>query len=161
MGRNVHVDLFKDMIPAVDAGIMELWDAAGPEGQKEIKVDLWNLNRYISTVRSSNRETQELAIFKVNEYYNKNFFALSKDHHKLLWLTLCLCKTEDNRTLPREWIGFKKKTTDNKLLNFLQEHYPHLNEMEQEIMMAINSKKDFKEMAKDLGLDDTTIKKIL
>ena len=69
---NKHVDLFKEIIPAVDAGIKELWDAAGPEGQKEIKNDLWNLNRYISNVKSSNREIQEHFVLTVNHYYNKN-----------------------------------------------------------------------------------------
>jgi hypothetical protein len=160
MGRNTYIDLFKDMIPAIDQGIKELWDAAGPDGQKEIKGDFWNLTRYISTVRSSNRDTQELAIFKTNEYYNKNYFALS-NHPKLMWYTLCLCKTDDGKTIPREWIGFKKKTTDNKLINFLEEHYPHLNSQEIEIMLAINTKNDFREMARDLGIDEATIKKII
>ena len=27
MAKNKHVDLFKDIIPAVDLGVKELWDA--------------------------------------------------------------------------------------------------------------------------------------
>jgi hypothetical protein len=57
MGQNKHVDLFKDMIPAVDLGIKELWDASTEEGQKEIKGDFWNLNRYISNVKNNNQRT--------------------------------------------------------------------------------------------------------
>ena len=67
---NKHIDLFKEMIPAVDMGLSDLWDAATEEGQKEIKGDLWNLNRYISSVKSSNRELQEHFVLTVNEYFN-------------------------------------------------------------------------------------------
>ena len=66
MGKNKHVDLFKDMIPAVDLGIKDLWDAVSEEGQKEIKGDLWNLNRYISSVSGNNQEMQEHYLLIVN-----------------------------------------------------------------------------------------------
>ena len=45
MGQNKHVDLFNDMIPAVDLGLKDLWDAATEEGRKEIKGDFWKHNR--------------------------------------------------------------------------------------------------------------------
>jgi len=69
---NKELDLFKELIPAIDMGIKELYDAASDDGKKDIKLDLWNLNRYISSVKG-NREKQELAVFKVNEYYNKHW----------------------------------------------------------------------------------------
>jgi len=90
MGKNKHVDLFNDMMPAVDMGIKELWDAVTEDGQKEIKGDLWNLNRFISNVKSNKREEQEFFVLAVNEYYNKNWAAIQK-HPKLAWQTLCLC----------------------------------------------------------------------
>ena len=34
---NKHIDLFKEMMPALDAGIKDMWEAAGEEGQKEIE----------------------------------------------------------------------------------------------------------------------------
>ena len=73
MGKNKHVDLFTDMIPAVDMGMKELWDAVSEDGQKDIKGDFWNLNRYISNVKSSNRELQEHFVLTTNEFYNKNW----------------------------------------------------------------------------------------
>lgn len=90
MAKNKHVDLFKDIIPCVDQGIKELWDAASEEGRKEIKGDLWNLNRYISSVSSTNREIQEHYLLTVNQYYNKNWANISQ-HPKLQWLTLVAC----------------------------------------------------------------------
>lgn len=109
MGKNKHVDLFSDMIPAIDMGMMELWDAAGEEGQKEIKGDLYNLNRYISSVKGS-REKQELAVFKTNEYYNKNWAALGSKHPKLQWQLLCISGNTKKREF-HEWIGSRKTKT--------------------------------------------------
>ncbi len=105
MGQNKHVDLFKDMIPAVDMGVKELWDAATDDGRKEIKGDLWNLNRYISNVATTanpyvqvkrpSREEKEHFLLTVNEYYNKNWNEISK-HPKLQWMSLCVCSKENN-----------------------------------------------------------------
>jgi hypothetical protein len=108
MGKNKHVDLFKDMIPAVDLGIKDLWDAVSEEGQKEIKGDLWNLNRYISSVSGNNQEMQEHYLLIVNEYYNKNWNGISK-HPKLQWQTLCACSHESKTKQFHEWIGIKRE----------------------------------------------------
>ena len=72
---NKELDLFKELIPSIDMGFKELYDAAGEDGKKDIKLDLWNLNRYISSVKGSYEKTA-LAVFKVNEYYNKNWNEL-------------------------------------------------------------------------------------
>jgi hypothetical protein len=89
VGKNKYIDLFNDMMPAIDLGIIELWDASDENGQKDIKGDLWNLNRYVSSVKGS-RDKQELAVFKVNEYYNKNWAVLGSNHPKLQWQLLCI-----------------------------------------------------------------------
>ena len=49
----------------------ELDTVASEDGKKDIKGDLWNLNRYISNIQGS-RTQQEVAVFKTNEFYNKN-----------------------------------------------------------------------------------------
>ena len=70
---NKHVDLFKEMIPAVDIGAKELWDLVDDDGRKEIKNDMWNLNRYISNVgtpkykgSSPSRDVQEHYVITVS-----------------------------------------------------------------------------------------------
>jgi hypothetical protein len=98
MAKNKHVDLFKDMIPAVDMGIKELWDAATEEGRKEIKGDFFTLNRYISNVKGGTREEQEYFVLSVNEYYNKNWAAIQA-HPKLVWQTLTLCHHPSKKNL--------------------------------------------------------------
>jgi hypothetical protein len=157
MAKNKHVDLFKDMIPAVDMGLKELWDAATEDGRKEIKGDLWNLNRYISNVKSSNRELQEHYLLTVNEYYNKNWNEISK-HPKLQWMTLAVCGHESKKTQFHEWIPLKKEA--NKKEKFLADLFPNMKMSDVETLAAITTDKEIKEYAKDLGWDKKQIAEI-
>lgn len=154
MGKNKHVDLFKDMIPAVDMGLKELWDAATEEGRKEIKGDLWNLNRYISSVKSSNTEIQEHYLMAVNEFYNKNWNDISK-HPKLQWLTLAACSHESKKTQFHEWIPLKKEK--NKKEEFLAELFPNMKRSDIETLAAITTDKEIKQYCESLGWDKKEI----
>lgn len=154
MGKNKHVDLFKDMIPAVDMGLKELWDAATDEGRKEIKGDLYNLNRYISSVKSNNREIQEHYLWTVNEFYNKNWHNIS-DHPKLQWLTLCMCSHESKKTQFHEWIPLKK--VKNKKEEILADLFPNMKLADVETLAAITTDKEIKEYCEKLGWDKKEI----
>jgi len=151
---NKHVDLFKDMIPAVDMGLRELWDAAAEEGRKEIKGDLFNLNRYISSVRTRDRELQEHYLLTVNEYYNKNWAAISK-HPKLQWQTLCACRHPEKKTEFHEWIPLKKQK--NKKEEFLASLFPNTKMSDIETLAAITADKEIKKYAENLGWDKKQI----
>lgn len=149
---NKHVDLFKEIIPAIDLGLRDLWDAVDEEGRKEIIKDLWNLNRYISSVKGDfNKQAMTLA--KVNEYYNKNFNVLQKDHKKLLWMTLCAVgKTGKKEFHP--WIKLeRKKDTSNKAVKILSEIYPTMKWDEVELLARISSKKELKELFEQHGYE--------
>jgi len=148
---NKHIDLFKEMIPALDGGMRELWDAAGEDGQKEIKGDLWNLNRYMSSVKGS-REKQELAVFKTNEYYNKNWAVLGNKEAKLQWLILCQCGNTGKKEF-HPWIGFKKKTGDNKGIKLLEQIYPNMKQDEVELLARLSTKKELKQLAEEHNID--------
>ena len=150
MGKNKHVDLFKDMIPAVDMGLKELWDAATEEGRKEIKGDLWNLNRYISNVKSSNSELQEHYLMAVNEFYNKNWNDIAK-HPKLQWQTLCVCSHESKKSHFHEWLGLKREK--NKKEEFLAELFPNMKRADIETLAAITTDKEIKQYCESLGWD--------
>ncbi len=146
---NKHIDLFKEMMPALDAGIKELWDAAGEDGQKEIKGDLWNLNRYMSSVTGS-REKQELAVFKTNEYYNKNWAVLGSKHPKLQWLLLCQTGNTGKKEF-HPWIGLKKSSS--KEVEFLKKIYPNMKEDEVELLARISTKKELQKLAEEHNID--------
>ena len=148
MGKNKHVDLFKDMIPAVDMGIKELWDASSEEGQKEIKGDLWNLNRFISSVKSSDRDLQEHYLLTVNEYYNKDWNNISK-HPKLQWMTLTMCSHEKKKTHFHEYIPLQKEK--NKKEELLAELFPNMKRSDIETLAAIITDREIKQYCEDLG----------
>jgi predicted CopG family antitoxin len=151
---NKHIDLFKEIIPAVDLGMRDLWDAATEEGRKEIKGDFWTLNRYISNVKSPSREVQEHFVLTVNEYYNKNWNDIQK-HPKLVWQTLCVCSMGNGKTYFHEWIPLKKQK--NKKIDFLAELFPTMKMADVETLAAITTDKEIKEYAKDLGWDKKQI----
>ena len=151
---NKHIDLFKEIIPAVDMGMKDLWEAAPEEGRKEIKGDFWNLNRYISSVKSSNRELQEHFVLTVNEFYNKNWNDIQK-HPKLVWQTLCMASHETNKTYFHEWIPLKKQK--NKKEEILAELFPNMKMSDVQTLAVITTDKEIKEYAKDLGWDKKQI----
>jgi hypothetical protein len=151
---NKHIDLFKEIIPAVDMGIKDLWEAAPEEGRKEIKGDFWNLNRYISSVKSSNRELQEHFVLTVNEFYNKNWNDIQK-HPKLVWQTLCMASHETKKTYFHEWIPLKKQK--NKKEELLAELFPNMKMSDVQTLAVITTDKEIKEYAKDLGWDKKQI----
>jgi hypothetical protein len=154
MGKNKHVDLFNDIIPAVDLGIKELWEAANEDGQKEIKNDLWNLNRYISSVKSSDRELQEHYVLAVNELYNKNWAEISK-HPKLQWLSLCVCGHEKKKKQFHEYIPLKK--AKNKKEEILAELFPNMKSSDITTLAAITDVEDIKNYCEELGWDKKKI----
>ena len=69
----------KDVLAAIDMNAKDVWKELSDEERKQ--VSFWLLNRYISSVKGS-RDKQELAIFKTNEYYNKNWNVLGTRHPK-------------------------------------------------------------------------------
>ena len=154
---NKELDLFKELIPSIDMGFKELYDAASEDGKKDIKLDLWNLNRYISSVKGS-REEQELAVFKINEYYNRNWNVLGgTDHVKLQWQLLCVAgKTGKKKFHP--WIGLKKKKDDSsKAVKILANIYPNMKMDEVETLARISTKNEIRNLAKEYGYEKIDI----
>jgi hypothetical protein len=148
----------KDETAAIDMGAKNLWDEFTEDQRKQISFFL--LNRYASSIKTTNREAQELAVFKTNEYFNKHFFSLSK-HPKLLWYLVCMCGNDEKKIYFHEWISTKKKSGDSKIYKFLESIYPNMKDDELELQATIMTLKEAKEMAKDLGMSDAEIKKIL
>ena len=153
---NKELDLFKELIPSIDMGFKELYDAAGEDGKKDIKLDLWNLNRYISSVKG-NYEKTALAVFKTNEYYNKNFNDLQKNHKQLLWQLLC-ASGGTGKIEFHQWLGLKqKKDSNSKSVKLLAQIYPNMKQDEVELLARISTKKEIKELATEHGFEKVDI----
>ena len=148
----------KDETAAIDLGAKDLWDSFTDEQKKTISFFL--LNRYASSIKTSDREAQELAIFKTNEYFNKYYFNISK-HPKLLWYLICMCGNDEKKIYFHEWIGYKKKNGDNKIYKFLETVYPDMKTDELELKAMLMDIKEARELARELGMPDSEIKKIL
>ena len=86
----------KEKILAVDLGAKNLWDDITDEQRKALKNEFWILNRYISNVKTSNRDHAAHYVLAVNEYFNKNWADIQK-HPKLAWMLLCMCSYMDRK----------------------------------------------------------------
>ena len=144
----------KEILSWIDNDEKDIWNHLEDEHKKQ--VSFWLLNRYVSSVNGS-REKQELAVFKTNEYYNKNFndIGVGKDsgHQKLMWQLLCMSgATGKNEFHP--WIGFKKKSGDNsKAIKLLEQIYPHMKNDELDLLASISTKKELKALAEEHGIE--------
>ena len=140
----------KEILSWIDNGERDIWNHLEDDHKKQIS--FWLLNRYVSGVQGS-RETQELAVFKTNEYYNKHFndIGVGKDrgHQKLMWQLLCMCgNTGKNEFHP--WIGFKKRDgSTGAAVKLLEQIYPHLKNDEVELLARISTKKELKQLAEE------------
>ena len=140
----------KDRLGAIDMGAKSVWDEFTDEERKQ--VSFWLLNRYVSGVQGST-DVQALAVFKTNEYYNKNYMNVSK-HPKLMWQLLCLSgNTQKIEYHP--WIGFKKKGTNNTAgaIKLFQQLYPNMKQREVEMLAGMNTKKELKQIAEDHNIE--------
>jgi hypothetical protein len=144
----------KEILSWIDNGQKSIWNDLEDEHKKQ--VSFWLLNRYVSSI-NGNREKQELAVFKTNEYYNKHFNTIGigkeKGHPKLIWQLLVMCgSTGKNEFHP--WIGFKKKGESNsKATKFIEEIYPHLKSDEVELLARISTKKELQQLAEEHNID--------
>jgi hypothetical protein len=151
----------KEKIAFVDMNVRAAWDEMTPTQQKSLKSEFFILNRYVSSAQDQKREIQEHFVLTVNEYFNKNWNDLQK-HPKLLWLLLCMCSYNGEKTFYHNWLGNKKKTgTGGKRAKFLEELYPNRKKDEIELLADISTDKDLKELARKYGMDEATIAKKL
>ncbi len=149
----------KDKLAAVDMNYKGLWDEINDEQRKSLKQEFFILNRYISSVKTTNKDVKEHYILTVNEYFNKHWNTLQK-HPKLLWQLLCMCGHESKNIYFHEWIGFKRKKGDSKKSKFLLEIYPNKKQDEIELLAKMMSVQELKDLAREHGYEEKQIAKM-
>jgi hypothetical protein len=93
-----------------------------------------------------------MAVFKTNEYYNKNYMEVSK-HPKLQWQLLCQ-SGNTGKIEYHPWQGFKKKTSDNnKAVKLIAEINPNMKMDEVELLAGTYTKKELKKLAEEYNID--------
>jgi hypothetical protein len=143
----------KDVLAAIDMGATSVWDELSDEEKKQ--VNFWLLNRYVSSVKG-NRDAQELAVFKTNEYYNKNWNELGTRHPKLQWQLLCMSGNTGKIEF-HQWIGFKKKQGNNNATKLLQQIYPNMKQDEVDLLARLSTKKELKQLAEEHGIENVKL----
>jgi hypothetical protein len=144
-----------DILGAVDLGAISVWDEFTDEQKKSVSFFL--LNRYVSNVKTSNRDLAEHYVILVNELMNKNFYEIYKKP-KLMWQLMCCCGHDSKKVYYHEWMGVKKaKNSSSKSVKFLSEIYPNEKMSDLELLATKLTKKDLKQMAKDRGWEDKKI----
>ena len=140
----------KDILAALDMNAKNIYNELDDSEKKQVA--FWLLNRYMASVQGS-REKQELAVFKTNEYYNKNYNEIQSKHKNLLWQLLCI-SGNTGKIEYHPWIGFKKKTGgSNNAINFLQKIYPNMKLDEIELLATQYTKKELKQLAEEYNID--------
>ena len=146
----------KDILAVIDFNGRDVWKELNRDQRKQ--VGFWVLNRWASSV-TGNREKQELAVLKTNEYFNKDFINISahldNGHPELMWQLLCL-SGNTGRSEYHKWIGHKKKATrgnSNAAIKLLETIYPNMKPDEVELLARINTKKQLKQLAEEHGIE--------
>ena len=140
----------KDVLAALDMNAKNIYNELDDSEKKQVA--FWLLNRYMASVQG-NREKQELAVFKTNEYYNKNWNVLGMKHPKLQWQLLCQAGNT-GKIEYHPWIGFKKKgTTTNNGTKLLERIYPNMKQDEIELLASQYTKKELKQLAEEHSID--------
>lgn len=133
------------------------YDELDEEERKKFSTYL--MMKYSANVEGS-ADLQAWYLLASNERVNINFFDLSK-HPKLQWLS-CTSVSPGMGKQRHYWLNGKKKEGSNtKIVKFLTKIYPTLKIDEIELMAQLNSDKEIKELAKNLGMSDSDIKKEL
>lgn len=98
-------------------------------------------------------ELQQYYVVSTNEKLNKHFFDLSK-HPKLQWL-LATSVSPGMGSHRHQWIAPKKKEKgNNEVKKTLMELYPAMKADEIDLLSKLITKKELKELMKDLGNND-------
>ena len=135
----------------------EFYDELTDEERKKFSTYL--MLRYGASVEGT-ADLQEWYLRVTNERMNINFFDLGK-HPKLQWL-LATTVSPGMGTQRHYWQGAKKKEGSNsKAVKFITQLYPHMKQDEVELLADLNTVKELKELAKQLGWTDPDIKKAL
>ncbi len=138
----------KDVLAALDMNAKNIYNDLDDSEKKQVA--FWLLNRYMASVQG-NREKQELAVFKTNEYYNKNYNEIQSKHKNLLWQLLCI-SGNTGKIEYHPWIGFKKKGSSNNNIKILEKLYPNMKQDELELLATMYTTKEIKEIVEQTNI---------
>ena len=147
----------KEEMRAIDQRDRTWWNSLSEEEQK--KVSIFVLMRYTSAVQTKNPDIEHHYLALTNELVNKHYNILRREvqlQHKLLQCVGLGTSQFHNWIPPSK----QRKGKAGKLIKWLQELYPIYNDDELELLVANNDKKDFVNIAEEMGMDKKQIKEL-
>lgn len=148
----------KEVLSAIDLGARSLWSKLSQDEQNSISFFI--LNRMCSFT-NGNREQQELAVLKTNEYYNKNFYDIGtskkRDHRKLLWHLACMCG-DNGKILYHPWVKLNTESNSTNKEKLIRKLRPDLGSQEVKVLERIATETELNELAKEHGIEPSKTK---
>jgi hypothetical protein len=142
----------KKILNAIDSKNYEFLSSLSEEEVKN--VNYYILLNYTSNINVDSTELEAWFLEKTNEYTNKNFWSLSKNHKELLWLLNCCIGVGFNTYHP--YASFKKTTqTTNKFEKLLESYYPNMKLSDIKILATQITTEEKNELFDKLGFDET------
>lgn len=139
----------KRELKAVDLRNYDFYDQLTEQEKKEFSP--YVLMRYVSNVQSSDEDTQEWFIERVNELVNKNHWDLSKGHKGLLWKLFAACGIGESMYHPYLKAGAKEKAV--KFEKLLAEQNPAMKMEDIKLWAKLITKEEREEIFDSLGFD--------
>ena len=142
----------------LDSKNRKFYDELDDTEQKKFSTYL--MMKYSANVEGST-DFQEWYLRASNERVNQNFFDLGR-HPKLQWL-LCTTVSPGMGSQRHYWLANKKNDspTKTKAIKFFARLYPHMKMDELELLASLNTDKEIKNFAVELGMSESDIKKEL
>jgi hypothetical protein len=163
--KKYKLDLFKDVMPAINRKDFDFYDKCTEEERASIFPPV--LLRWLTTVNKGfnvehSSETQNSIVF-INEMINKiGLFNIpsskDRDHKKLQWLMLCVAGTGNSRTM-HGWVPVAGTSSTPLIDALIKIHNPLIGKQEMDTFKMIITQERLVELCKDTGMDDKEIKK--
>ena len=144
------LDLFNQVLPAIDRKDYDFYDRLSDEEKKELKGQALLYLRWGASLNVDDPILLHYYLVSFNHHANKNFFNLYK-HPKLQWLMLTASSPNLGK-YNRKWLG-KKKTKDPReaIKKQLANMYPNYKEEDIEVLSNFVTKKELNKYVKDSG----------
>jgi len=144
------LDLFNEVLPAIDHKDYDFYDGLTDEQKKEVKGQALLYLRWGASIDINDPILLHYYLASFNHHANKNFFNTYK-HPKLQWLMITASSPNLGK-FRRKWLGKKKaKDPRDDIKKELATIYPTYKEEDIEVLSNFVTKKELKQYAKDNG----------
>jgi hypothetical protein len=148
------LDLFKQVLPALDIRNKSFFDNLDKEEKQEFTKDLWVIQRFLSSAESANNAIIEHYLIMTNEIVNVNFSAV-KDPEMTSKL---MSMVGYGKSLKHPFIPpSKKRTYENSFKQWLFDNNQGINEQELDILFNSFTAVSAKDLLEQLQIKDKKV----